>query len=54
MVMEAQEVEAVCASFEVDDPGLVGMQPQPEPSQDRRRPPPGLFGPLAWCAQTIT
>ena len=30
MVVEAQKVEALCSLGEVDDPGLVGMQTQPE------------------------
>jgi hypothetical protein len=32
---EPEEVEAVLASLEVNDPGLVGVQTQPEPFQDR-------------------
>ena len=45
-VVKAQEVEAVPTVGEGDEPGLVGMQLQPEWCQDRRHPLMGLFGPL--------
>jgi len=43
-MVEAQEVEPFGTSLEVHDPGLVGMQPQPEWGQDRRHAPLGLVG----------
>jgi hypothetical protein len=46
-MMEAEEVEPFRASGEVRDPGLLRVQPQTESVQDRRRQPPGLFGPVA-------
>jgi hypothetical protein len=42
--MEAQEVEAVLPISEVDDAGLVGMQPQPESDQHLLDPALCLFG----------
>ena len=47
MMMESQEVKAVCSRCEVNDLGLVGVQPQPELAQDRSRPSAGFFSPLA-------
>jgi hypothetical protein len=51
VVMEAQEVEAFGTLGKVHDPGLFGMQAQPERSKDRPRPLLGLFGPLTSRAQ---
>jgi hypothetical protein len=50
-MMKAQEVKALPALGEGDDPGLVGVQVQPERCQDRRHPLTGLFGPLPGVAQ---
>ena len=44
-MVEAQEVEPLGTSCEVHDPGLLGMQPQPEVGEDRRDQ---LAGPSAW------
>jgi len=43
-VVEAQQVEALGTPGEVRDPRLVGMQSQPEFSEDIRRPLLGPFG----------
>src|SRR4051812_14488344 len=45
--MEAQEVEALCATGEADDPGLVRVQLKSQTRQDHLRLPLGLLGPLA-------
>ena len=44
MEMEAQEVEPVLALTEASNPGLVGMQAQPDRCQGRRRQIPSRFG----------
>ena len=49
--MEAEEVEPFGASCEVRDPGLLGVQSQPDGVQHRRRQLPGLFGPVAGGAR---
>jgi hypothetical protein len=46
-VVEPQKVESFGASGEVHDPGLVGVQSQPERGQDRRRQLAGRVGLLA-------
>jgi hypothetical protein len=50
-VLEAQKRESLGASGETRDPGLVGVQAQPEHVQDRRHELAGLFGLLAGAAQ---
>ena len=50
-MVKAQEVESLGASCEVRDPGLLGMQPQPERGQGRRHQLAGLNGLLAGRAQ---
>ena len=50
-MMKAEEIEPFDASREVRDPGLLGVQPQPERIQDRRHQLAGLFGLLAGGAQ---
>ena len=49
-MLEAEKREALSASCEVRDPGLLGMQPQPEPVQDRRHELAGLLGLLTGSA----
>jgi hypothetical protein len=49
--MEAEKVETFRASREMHDPGLLGVQPQPERVQDRRHQLVGLLGLLAGGAQ---
>ena len=44
VMVETQEVEALLPLGETDDPGLVGMQPQPERDQDFGHTLSGLFG----------
>lgn len=46
-MVKAEEVEPLSASCEMHDPGLLGVQPQPEHVQDRRRRFAGLLGLLA-------
>jgi len=43
-MLEAQEHKALLPLGEADDPGLIGMQAQPEPFQDRHDPGLGRFG----------
>jgi hypothetical protein len=50
-MVEAQEVESFGASCKVRDPGLLGMQSQPECGQSRRGLLAGLDGLLAGRAQ---
>ena len=50
-MVEAEEVEPLGTSGEVRDPGLLGMQSQPERVQDRRHQLAGLFGLLAGGAK---
>ena len=50
-MLEAQKRESLGASCEVRDPGLLGVQPQPEHVQDRRYQLAGLLGLLAGGAQ---
>jgi hypothetical protein len=50
-MLEPQEREALGASCEPREPGLLGMQAQAEHVQDRRHPLAGLLGLLAAGAQ---
>ena len=50
-MLKAEEIEPFGAFGEVRDPGLGGMQPQPESVEDRRHQLAGLFGLLAGGAQ---
>ena len=50
-MLKAEKVEPFGAFGEVHDPGLLGMQPQPEGVQDRRYQLAGLLGLLAGGAQ---
>ncbi len=43
-MLKSQKLEALSTSGEVSDPGLVGMQPQPESVQDRCCQLAGLLG----------
>ena len=50
-MVEAQEVEPPVPVAEAHDPGLVGVQAQPEGSQGRPRQVPSLFGSFLGGAQ---
>jgi hypothetical protein len=50
-MLEPQEREALGASCEPREPGLLGMQAQAEHVQDRRHPLAGLLGLFAGGAQ---
>ena len=50
-MMEAQEVETLRPFAKIGDPGLVGMQAQPEGFQGRLGQVPGRFGPFPGRAE---
>ena len=45
MVMEAQEIEAILARGQTDNPGPMRVEMQPDRAQDPDHPGPGLLGP---------